>query len=301
MSNHFPLRFFLFNCLILMSCLISLSIYAEFDSALLEKLKKENIVDTTQTLSANEIEKLKLQNEQLYQDANVDFKILMIPSTQGETIEQYALDVFNTIKIGNEKLDNGLLLIIAKDDRKMRFEVGYGLEGDFTDIEAGRIIRYDLAPYFKQNQYYDGIQTATDSVYSSVSSVNKDNDLSQTQNELQSNEDEQLSLGIMIFVLILYGISGLILATPLLLLFLYFKNRNKAKTPLPEIVMGTDGQQYIRIKKNRERPFEPYSEAKDHREQKSSSSSTLNPHSTSSSTKRDSGGSSGGGGASGSW
>ena len=96
--------------------------------ALLEQLKNENVVDTTQTLSADEIEKLKQQNEQLYKEANVDFKILMIPTTDGESIEQYALDVFNTLKIGNEKLDNGLLLLIAKDDRKMRFEVGYGLE-----------------------------------------------------------------------------------------------------------------------------------------------------------------------------
>ena len=151
MSNHFPLRFFLFNCFILISCFISSSIYAEFDSALLEKLKKENVVDTTHTLSANEIEKLKQQNEQLYQEANVDFKILMIPSTQGETIEQYALDVFNTLKIGNEKLDNGLLLLVAKDDRKMRFEVGYGLEGEITDVEAGHIIRNTLAPHFKNN------------------------------------------------------------------------------------------------------------------------------------------------------
>lgn len=128
--------------------------------ALLEQLKNENVVDTTQTLSADEIEKLKQQNEQLYKEANVDFKILMIPTTDGESIEQYALDVFNTLKIGNEKLDNGLLLLIAKDDRKMRFEVGYGLEGELTDIKTGRINRNILEPHFRQNQFFDGVQLA---------------------------------------------------------------------------------------------------------------------------------------------
>ena len=67
-------------------CLVCSNIYA-ISPDILEQLKKDNVVDTTQTLSANEIEKLKQQNEQLYQEANVDFKILMIPSTQGETIE----------------------------------------------------------------------------------------------------------------------------------------------------------------------------------------------------------------------
>src|SRR5690606_10791490 len=96
------------------------------------------------------------QNEQLYQESNVDFKILMIPNTNGESIEQYALDVFNTLKIGNEKLDNGLLLLVSKYDRKMRFEVGYGLEGDFTDIEAAHLIRNTLAPNFKNHNYFSG-------------------------------------------------------------------------------------------------------------------------------------------------
>ncbi len=154
----FPFRFFLLNCLILFSCFISPNIYAEIDSAVLEELKNSNVVDQTNSLSRDEIVQLKKQNEQLYQQKHIDFKILMIPSTNGKPIDQYALEIFNKLKIGNEKLDNGLLLLVAKDDRKMRFEVGYGLEGDFTDLEAGRIIRHTLAPNFQNNDYFNGFK-----------------------------------------------------------------------------------------------------------------------------------------------
>ncbi|WP_168378540.1 TPM domain-containing protein [Acinetobacter cumulans] len=154
----FPFRFFLLNCLILFSCFISPNIYAEINSAVLEELKNSNVVDQTNSLSRDEIAQLKKQNEQLYQQKHVDFKILMIPSTNGKAIDQYALEIFNKLKIGNEKLDNGLLLLVAKDDRKIRFEVGYGLEGDFTDLEAGRIIRHTLAPNFQNNDYFNGFK-----------------------------------------------------------------------------------------------------------------------------------------------
>ncbi|UUS61410.1 MULTISPECIES: YgcG family protein [unclassified Acinetobacter] len=154
----FPFRFFLLNCLILISCFISPNIYAEINSAVLEELQNSNVVDQTNSLSRDEIAQLKNQNEQLYQQKHVDFKILMIPSTNGKAIDQYALEIFNKLKIGNEKLDNGLLLLVAKDDRKIRFEVGYGLEGDLTDIEAGRIIRHTLAPNFQNNDYFNGFK-----------------------------------------------------------------------------------------------------------------------------------------------
>lgn len=153
----------LFKSMIIQSFLLfilslTVSIYSHaLSPKLLEQLKKENIVDTTRTLSDTEIKNLKQQNEQMYQQQKIDFKILMIPTIQNTSIEQYSENVFNSIKIGNEKLDNGLLLVIAKDDRKMRFEVGYGLEGDFTDIQAGRVIRNTLAPNFKNSEYYQGL------------------------------------------------------------------------------------------------------------------------------------------------
>lgn len=194
MLMPFPFRFFLLNCLILISCFISPNIYAEINSAVLEQLKKENIVDTTHSLTNDEIQHLKKQNEQLYQKSLIDFKILMIPSTNGQAIDQYAVDIFNTLKIGNKSLDNGLLLLVAKDDRKMRFEVGYGLEGDFTDIEAGRIIRHTLAPNFQNNDYFNGFKETQKKLLDKSITIGK-----------PKNEDQKLDL-------ILKTIAGIFLS-----------------------------------------------------------------------------------------
>lgn len=83
--------------------------------------------------------------------------VLILPSTGGEPIEQYALRVFESWKLGQSGKDNGVLFVIAKDDRKMRIEVGYGLEGDIPDVMAARIIREVVAPRFKESNYYQGI------------------------------------------------------------------------------------------------------------------------------------------------
>ncbi|KAF1025650.1 MAG: hypothetical protein GAK29_01805 [Acinetobacter bereziniae] len=145
--------------LLTLSLLLSISSHA-LSPQILEELKKHHILDTTQTLNTVELEKLKQNNEVIFKQKNIDLKILMISTLDGDSIEHVANDIFNTIKIGNTQQDNGVLLLIAKDDRKMRIEVGYGLEGDITDIQSGRIIRNTLAPHFKNDEYYTGIALA---------------------------------------------------------------------------------------------------------------------------------------------
>lgn len=149
--------------LLALSLLLSISSHA-LSPQILEELKKDHILDTTQTLTTAEIEKLKQNNEVIFKQKKIDLKILMISSLSGEPIENAARDVFNTIKIGNAQQDNGVLLLIAKNDRKMRIEVGYGLEGDLTDIKSGRIIRDILAPHFKNDEYYTGIALAQNEI-----------------------------------------------------------------------------------------------------------------------------------------
>ncbi|MEB3754343.1 TPM domain-containing protein [Acinetobacter sp. MD2(2019)] len=127
---------------------------------LLAQLKFENIVDTTNTLTAAQIKNLKAENSLIYKKRNIDLKILLISSLNKEPIEFTTIKIFDALKIGNKDLDNGVLLLIAKDDHKMRIEVGYGLEGNLTDLEANHIIRDDLAPNFKNNDYYTGILKA---------------------------------------------------------------------------------------------------------------------------------------------
>ena len=83
--------------------------------------------------------------------------VLTINSLQNDSLEQFSLRVVEDWKIGQQGLDNGVLLLVARDDRKIRIEVGYGLEGTLTDMTAGRIIRNVISPKFKQGDFNQGI------------------------------------------------------------------------------------------------------------------------------------------------
>ena len=85
-------------------------------------------------------------------------QILIVPSLQGETIEQASIKIVDQWKLGDAKLDNGLLFLVAFEDRRMRIEVGQGLEGAIPDVLAKRIIADVVTPYFKARRYSDGIE-----------------------------------------------------------------------------------------------------------------------------------------------
>jgi uncharacterized protein len=88
--------------------------------------------------------------------------VLVVPTTQPEPIESYSLRVAEQWKIGRKGQDNGALFLIAKNDRKMRIEVGYGLEGTLTDVTARRIIAENVAPAFRDNRFAAGINAGVD-------------------------------------------------------------------------------------------------------------------------------------------
>ena len=90
--------------------------------------------------------------------------ILTINSLEGESLEEYAIKVAEAWRIGQTRLDNGAILLIARQERKVRIEVGRGLEGVLTDLVSGRIIRGDMAPHFKKNDYDSGITAGVASV-----------------------------------------------------------------------------------------------------------------------------------------
>ena len=119
------------------------------------------VVDTTGTLDAASKQQLEQQALALQQRKGSQLQVLVIPSTRPETIEQYAVRAFEAFKLGRKGIDDGLLLVIAKDDRKVRIEVGYGLEGAIPDITAGRVIQEYMVPKFRQGDYAGGIVDAT--------------------------------------------------------------------------------------------------------------------------------------------
>lgn len=130
---------------------------------------KARVTDLTQTLSAEQQSQLEAKLSAFEQQSGSQIAVLIVPSTQAEDIAQYSIRVADAWKLGREKPDDGLLILVAKDDHKMRIEVGYGLEGAIPDLTAKRIITEFMAPSFKQGDFYGGINNALDKLIALIS------------------------------------------------------------------------------------------------------------------------------------
>ncbi len=115
------------------------------------------ITDLTGTLTAEQRAALESRLQAFEAQKGSQIAVLIVPTTQPETIEQYSIRVVEQWKLGRKKVDDGVLLLVAKDDHKLRIEVGYGLEGVLPDVIAKRIVADDIAPHFKQGDFYGGI------------------------------------------------------------------------------------------------------------------------------------------------
>jgi uncharacterized protein len=115
------------------------------------------VVDQTGTLAAGDIASLTQQLKDLETRKGSQIAVLIVPTTDGEAIEQFSLRVAEAWKIGRKKIDDGALLVIAKNDRRLRIEVGYGLEGALTDVTTKRIIDEDITPKFKTGDFAGGV------------------------------------------------------------------------------------------------------------------------------------------------
>ncbi len=104
----------------------------------------------------------------LEEETGAQVAVLTIPSLEGEPIEDFSIRVVQTWKLGREGADDGVLILIVRDDRKMRIEVGYGLEGALTDAQAGRIIDGLMAPRFREGDFEGGIGAAVDAISAAV-------------------------------------------------------------------------------------------------------------------------------------
>jgi uncharacterized protein len=126
------------------------------------------IVDQTGTLTAEQTSALAQRIAAERSATGNQIGILIIPSLDGQILEDYSLDVARQWGIGTKERNSGVLLLIAKDDRKIRIEVGYGLEGALTDIRSGQIIRNRMAPAFRQNDYYGGVSSGIDGIIAAI-------------------------------------------------------------------------------------------------------------------------------------
>ncbi|MPS49337.1 TPM domain-containing protein [Methylobacillus sp.] len=118
------------------------------------------VTDLTGTLSQQELAALENRLAQFEREKGSQIAVLLVPTTGQEAIEQYSMRVVEAWKLGRGKVDDGVLVLVAKDDRKMRIEVGYGLEGAIPDVIAKRIVSDVMAPAFRQGDFYGGIDAA---------------------------------------------------------------------------------------------------------------------------------------------
>ncbi|TCZ83831.1 YgcG family protein [Lysobacter sp. N42] len=119
------------------------------------------VIDTTGSLDPAARRELEQQALALQQRKGAQLQILMVPTTQPEDIAQYAVRAFEQYRLGREKTSDGLLIVVAKDDRRVKIETGYGLEGAVPDITAHRVIQEYMAPRFRQGDYAGGLRDAT--------------------------------------------------------------------------------------------------------------------------------------------
>ncbi|MCV9387500.1 TPM domain-containing protein [Reichenbachiella ulvae] len=122
------------------------------------------VIDQTATLSSSDISHFTNKLAQFEQRKGSQLTVLILPTTGPETIEQYGIKVAEAWQIGRGGVDDGVILIVAKQDRKVRIEVGYGLEGAIPDIYAKRIIDNIIVPEFRNGQFISGIDEGLDAL-----------------------------------------------------------------------------------------------------------------------------------------
>ena len=120
------------------------------------------VVDQTGTLSNSDIAALSQKLRDFENRKGSQVAVLIVPTTQPETIEQFSIRVADAWKIGRKKVDDGAILIVAKNDRHLRIEVGYGLEGALTDVTSRRIIDEIITPKFRTGDFAGGISDGVD-------------------------------------------------------------------------------------------------------------------------------------------
>jgi uncharacterized protein len=284
------------------------------------------VTDNAEILSETTRQSLTVSLKEHEDHTSNQIAILTVPTINGESIEEYAVEVFDAWKLGQKGMDNGILMVVVPNDRRMRIEVGYGLEATLTDAMAGRIIQFAITPKFKNGDYDGGI---TDGVRA-VIDVLEGGELADIESKTSASAEsygldfegpdlsitERILMGAFIFGIIgLFTVIGVL--TPGVGWFLYFFLIPFWAT-FPIIVLGTGGAlscliTYIiafPIAKLLLKNTDWYKKAKKDLRTKGSASiggfnlssgGSGSSWSSGSSSFSGGGGSSGGGGASGSW
>ncbi len=225
------------------------------------------LVDSADLLTQAEQTKIKAKLNAINKDTETEIAVLILPTLAGESIEDVAYTTFNTWKIGKQGKDNGVLLVISLQPRKMRIETGKGVGGELTDVQSKQIIN-QIAPSFKNKQFAHGIEVGVDLIAGTL-------DPRKGPGVANSSPSDAATGGIIF--LVVFGLLGLVM------FIIYLISRSGGKRSYSSGYSGYSGG------------YSGYSSSS------SSSGGFFSGGSDSSSSSSFGGGESGGGGASGDW
>lgn len=169
---------------------------------------QRHVTDLTGTLSADQVSQLDTRLADLEKRKGAQVIVLMVPTTQPDDLEGYSLKVAEANKIGRKGPDDGVLLLVAKNDRRVRIETGYGLEGALPDAIASRIIREYMAPKLRTNDYYGGISDALTAITQIVDGEALPPPVSPDESHERKRSGGNLFLPLLFGVIFLRGILG---------------------------------------------------------------------------------------------
>ena len=178
--------------------------------------QREYVVDTAGIVSAEDRAQIEKIGEELREKTKAEIVVVTVHTLDGADIESYANKLFRSWGIGDANQSNGVLLLIAKDDRKFRIEVGYGLEGEITDGRAGEILD-KMKPYFRDEKYSEGVLNAYQKLAAyayRAAGVAPGADVSETLEDASTHEEEpSILMNVLILFLAIIGmiVLGIIL------------------------------------------------------------------------------------------
>ena len=179
---------------ILLLCMVFLGVQV-FGQTIPDKPNPPRLVnDFTNTLSSTEQSDLEQLVDRFNDSTSTQIAVVIVPDTQGDDVNDFAFQIGRKWGVGSKAFNNGVVLLIAKDDHKLAIATGYGVEGALPDVTAKEIITNEIVPQFKQGDYYDGIKNGINAIIAATKGEYK----------ASGNEDNGGSgIGVFIFIIII--------------------------------------------------------------------------------------------------
>lgn len=204
------------RCLTRLLLLLALACVTPLRAADVPHLTR-HVTDLTGTLTPQQVDALDAKLVALEQRKGAQLVVLMVPSLDGQDIESYSLAVAEANRIGRKGTDDGILLLVAKNDRKDRIEVGYGLEGAVPDAATARIRREYIESRFKQGDFYGGLDAGVDALTKLIDGepLPAPKQSSRSRGGLDIGHAMLIGLFVALFLRRLFGRAHVIVRTPL--------------------------------------------------------------------------------------